>query len=307
MSYDILVYGPLFCDVIFTDLPEMPALGREVFAGDLTIAIGGSAIVAGWLHKLGARVGLIAELGSDPLSQVARRLLDELGLDRTLIREHPDPLPQVTVALSFPQDRAFITRFKRPESPPDLAAMLRGKPAKHLHVCSFLAALETPDICQIAHAAGLTVSMDPGWDEVALRDPQLAALIAELDLFFPNRSELCHISQVTDVERAAAKVGATMHDGMIVVKQGAEGAIAYASDGQVRARVSALPVTPVDTTGAGDAFDAGFLYAYVNNLPLATCMRYGAVCGGLATTVAGGTGAIPTAEEVQQWLSKLPS
>lgn len=307
MSYDILVYGPLFCDLIFTDMPRMPALGTEVFAGDLTIAIGGSAIVAAWLHKLGARDGLVAELGSDPLSQVARRLLDELGLDQTLIREHPYPLPQVTVALSFPQDRAFITRFKRPKSPPDLAAILHRNSAKHLHVCGFLAALETPDICQIAHAAGLTVSMDSGWDEEALRDPQLAAVISELDLFLPNRRELCYIGQVTDLEQAAARVAATMRDGMIVVKRGPEGAVAYDSNGEVRAQVSALPVTPVDTTGAGDAFDAGFLYAYVNGLSLTTCMQYGAVCGGLATTFPGGAGAIPTAREVQRWLAKLPS
>jgi sugar/nucleoside kinase (ribokinase family) len=68
-----------------------------------------------------------------------------------------------------------------------------------------------------------------------------------------------------------------------------------------------LPVTPIDTTGAGDAFDAGFVYAFVNGLPLETCMRYGAVCGGLATTAQGGTGGLPTLTEVEAWLSKLPS
>jgi sugar/nucleoside kinase (ribokinase family) len=74
VSYDVLVYGPLFCDLIFTGLPAMPTLGTETFAGDFTIAIGGSAIVAAALHRLGAKVGLIAELGSDPLSLIARNL-----------------------------------------------------------------------------------------------------------------------------------------------------------------------------------------------------------------------------------------
>ena len=118
MTYDVLVYGPLFCDLIFTGLPGLPVLGTELFADDFTLTVGGSAIVAAGLHRLGARVGLIAELGTDYLSRVMREILDDLGLDRSLIREHGHPLPQVTVALSFPQDRAFVTRFRRPQTAP---------------------------------------------------------------------------------------------------------------------------------------------------------------------------------------------
>lgn len=306
MIYDVLVYGPLFCDLIFTEMPGMPVLGTELFAGQFDLTIGGSAIVAAGLHRLGAKVGLIAELGNDPLSQLMRQILDELGLDRSLIREHPYPLPQVTVALSFPHERAFITRLQRPETPPDLAALVRAFPARHLHVSSFLAALETPDAARIAHAAGLTVSMDPGWDEQSLRDPRLGAMIAEVDLFLPNRLELCHIAQTQQVEQAAAKISAAMQGGLIALKLGAEGAVVYSQAGQEQARTPALSVTPVDTTGAGDAFDAGFLYAFVNALPLETCLRYGAVCGALATTRPGGVAACPTHQEVQHWLSRLP-
>jgi sugar/nucleoside kinase (ribokinase family) len=305
MKYDILVYGPLFCDLIFTDLPAMPALGREIFAGGFTIAIGGSAIVAAALHRLGAQVGLIAELGSDPLSQIARTLLDDLGLDRRLIREHDRPLPQVTVALSLPADRAFITRFERPAAPPDLAAILRDNPARHLHVSSFLAVQETPEAASIARAAGMTVSMDPGWDETALRDPRVRAMIRDLDIFLPSRAELCWIAGTDDVESALTSVSRAMTSGLVVMKDGRNGAIAVGSD--VRQRVGALPVVPVDTTGAGDAFDAGFLYAFVRGQPLTTCLQYGSVCGALATTAVGGATAVPTLKEVDAWLSKLPS
>ena len=168
MQYDILVYGPTFCDIIFTDLPGIPTLGTEVFAGDLNVAVGGSAIVAAGLHRLGLRVGLIADLGTDPFSQIVRNLLDDLGLQQRLIREHPHPLPRTTVALSFPSDRAFVTRFQAPDSPIDLGKTLGNHPARHLHICSFLAALETPAAADLAHANGMTVSMDPGWDERAL-------------------------------------------------------------------------------------------------------------------------------------------
>ena len=304
--YDILVYGPIFCDLIFTDMPGMPVLGAELFAGDFTVTVGGSAIVAAALHKLGARVGLIADLGSDPLSQVACHILDDLGLDRTLIRDHPHPLPHVTVALSFPHDRAFITRFQRPAAPPDLAAILQAHPARHLHVCSFLAALETPNAARLAQAAGMTVSMDPGWDEAALRDPRLLAMIADLDLFMPNESELCHIAGDADVAQAAARVLGMMRGGTLVVKQGATGATALAAN-QAPVYAPALPVTPVDTTGAGDAFDAGFLSQSIQGSSLADCMHFGAICGGLSTTAPGGIDALPTLTEVEQWLAKSPS
>lgn len=306
MTYDVLVYGPIFCDLIFTDIPKLPALGEEIFAGDFVLTIGGSAIVATGLHRLGASVGLIADVGNDPLSVVARGILENLGLDCTLIRQHNHPLPQVTVALSFPRDRAFVTCFRQPQDVVDLAALLRAHAAKHLHVCSLLTALQTPNVCQMAHAAGLTISFDPGWDADALHDARLSEIIADVDLFMPNEKELCHLARVDDVETAVARTLAMMRRGKIILKQGAAGATAYAKN-SAPVRVPALPITPVDTTGAGDAFDAGFLRELVRGATLEECMRMGVVCGGLATTARGGIRALPTVTEANAWLAKLPS
>lgn len=305
MKYDVLVYGPLFCDLIFTDLPEMPRLGTEIFAGNFTVAVGGSAIVAAGLQRLGAKVGLIADLGNDAMSGLVRTLLDELNVDRTLIREHPYALPQVTAALSFPRDRAFVTRFQKPDTPVDLEALLREHPAKHLHIGSFLAALDIPDAPQIAHAAGLTVSFDPGWDEAALRDPIVHNMLPHLDVFLPSRSELCYMMETDSAEEAQSIAAAKMPQGLIVMKNSKDGALARSS--AQSEQVSALKVTPVDTTGAGDSFDAGFLFRYTAGDTLMNCLRYGAICGALSTTKAGGATAAPTHEEVQEWLSKLQS
>jgi sugar/nucleoside kinase (ribokinase family) len=305
MSYDVIVYGPLFCDLIFTGLPGMPQLGTEIFSEDFTITIGGTAIVAAGLRRLGANVGFVADLGNDLVSRAMGQMLDDMDIDRTLVRQHPHPLPQVTVVLSFPQDRSFVTRFERPEATVDLRVLLAQHSAKHLHISSFLAALENPNAPRIAHEAGLTVSMDPGWDEDALRDPRLRAMIAELDVFLPSESELCHIAGTDDVEVALVQVASTMQRGQIVLKQGKRGATAYSRTH--REQVAAVPVTPVDTTGAGDSFDAGFLFRYAQDAPLTECLQYGAVCGALSTTRVGGATAAPTNQEVQQWLSKLQS
>lgn len=300
MSYDVLVYGPLFCDLIFTDLPDMPQLGTEIFAGNFTLTVGGSAIVAAGLQKLGARVGLIADIGNDPISRLVVSLLDDLDIDRRLIREHPHPLTQLTVALSFPQDRAFITRFEKPEQKVDLAAILRDYPARHLHLCGFLSVFESPDAFRSAHDVGTTISMDPGWDEAALRDPRLHHMMAELDYFMPSRSELCFMMQETNYERALEKARSQMKHGSIIMKNGVEGAIAYSNT--IREFAPPLAVNPIDTTGAGDAFDAGFLYGVTQDCTIADCLKYGAICGALTTTVIGGAVGTPTLEEVQKWL-----
>lgn len=301
--YDVLVYGPLFSDFIFTDLPSMPELGTEIYAGDFTMTVGGSAIVAAGLHRLGAKVGLIADLGNDPLSRLTLQLIEEIGFDTSLIRQHPHPLTQLTVALSFSHDRSFVTRFERPKHPPDLAEILKANPTKHIHVCSFLAVFDTPDACEIAHASGATISMDPGWDEQALHDVRVHDMLADLDFFLPSRSELCHMMKESDMEKALDKVVNQMSTGQVVMKNGADGAIVRGKNSS--GRVPALPVTPIDTTGAGDAFDAGFLYALTQNYLIQDCMRYGSICGSLTTTVIGGATGTPTLEDVQKWLPKL--
>lgn len=300
MTYDVLVYGPLFCDLIFTDLDQMPVLGTEIFARNFTMTVGGSAIVAAGLQKLGAKVGLIADLGNDPLSRVVSQILDDMSIDRTLIRQHPRPLTQLTVALSFPEDRAFVTRFEKPDKPADLAEILREHPAKHVHISSFLAVYDVPDACQIAHEAGVTISMDPGWDEDALRDPRLHRMLSELDYFMPGRGELCFMMDEADTDKALHKALSQMTHGSIIMKNGAEGAIARGPD--LDEVVPALKVNPVDTTGAGDSFDAGFLYALTQGYSIQDCLRYGAVCGALTTMVVGGATGTPTLEEVKQWL-----
>ena len=306
MSYDVHIYGPVFCDIIFTGLTEMPTLGRETFAQELTVAAGGSAIVAAGLHRLGAKVGLIADLGNDPLSTLTLNHLEELGLDLSLIQRHPYPLARVSVALSYPHDRAFITRFQQSGVHPNLSAILAQYPARHVHICSILGALDIPEICQTVHAAGATISMDPGWDDQLLHDTRLSALVADLDFFLPSQVEISEMAPSKDLDHSAWQVLSQMKHGAVIVKMGAEGASAYLPDADRPVHVAAIPVKAVDTTGAGDAFDAGFLYAYLNNLPVETCLRYGVICGGLATTAQGGTSAIPNKEELGQWLSRSP-
>lgn len=304
--YDVLVCGPIFCDLIFSGIPSLPRLGEELYARDFKIDIGGSAIVAHGLHRLGAKVGLVADLGNDPLSNVMWGILETKGMDTSLIQRHSSPLPQVTAALSFPEDRAFVTCFHKPGIRRDLQAIIEKNRSKHLHICSFLSAFDHPDAVQVAHSFGASVSLDPGWDADALQDPRLSSMAVGLDIFLPSKIEICQMEGESDPHLAAKMLHSKMKGGSLVIKDGEHGAWGYHGSSLDAISVSAIPVESVDTTGAGDAFAAGFLFGFIQGKPFETCMLYGTVCGGLTTTQPGGTAGFPTREEMETWLSRLP-
>jgi len=283
----------------------MPCLGEELYASDLKFELGGSAIVAAGLKKLGLKVGLLADLGNDPFSQLLWSMLEQLGLERSLIRRFEIPLKQVTVALSFPKDRAFITCFQHPDKPPDIQSILNEFPTKHIHICGFKPALDSPQLTQVAHNLGTSVSFDPGWDQTILRDPKLRNSIRDVDLFMPSKVELCHITSEPDLNQAAFQLLDEMLNGTLIVKDGINGSCGFIKKNNQKIHVPAIPVKTIETTGAGDSFDAGFLFAYLQGESIERCMQYGVICGGLSTTEIGGIAGFPTLTEVNKWLSRL--
>jgi sugar/nucleoside kinase (ribokinase family) len=122
------------------------------------------------------------------------------------------------------------------------------------------------------------------------------ATLEETDLFFPNEVELTAITRRGQVAEALRQLenGRTR----VVAKLGAQGCMTL--EGGQPLAVPAFPVNPVDTTGAGDSFDAGYLHAWLRGLPLLESMRWGAACGSLSTRGLGGTGRQADAAEAER-------
>ncbi|MGQ9568330.1 MAG: carbohydrate kinase family protein [Anaerolineae bacterium] len=174
--------------------------------------------------------------------------------------------------------------------------------ARHLHVGSFFLQTGIREGLQAlfpkAKEEGLTVSLDPGWDPEDTWDGGLSRLLGDVDIFLPNENEALSIARRTKVEDALALLAC--HVPMVVVKLGAEGAIARA--GQQVERVGTFAVEVVDTIGAGDSFDAGFLYGYLNKMSLFESLRIGCACGALSTTKVGGVAGQPDLKQVEALL-----
>ncbi len=279
----VLCVGRVYCDLIFSGAPRLPSMGTEVYAEGLELHAGGGAfITAAHLAALGRRSGLAACLPGAPFADAVRGDIRAAGIDTSLCALAPSGVdPQVTVVIAGQGDRAFLTRRTGPALPPlDIGDLIRSG-AGHLHIGELATLAEHPGIVAAARTAGMTISLDCGWDET-LDGSDLARLIAAVDIFLPNRSEAEHLSAAGLPERPAP---------LTVVKCGADGARALWADGSASAPAQAA--VPVDTTGAGDAFNAGFLDAWLSGSPVPICLAAGNAAGARAIERCGGFSPLP--------------
>lgn len=291
----IVLGGRIFCDIIFAGLPSLPRLGEEIYAERLTVNIGGAANTAIALRRLELNPRLLADLGTDFFSTFILATMEREDLDRSLIQMRDRPAAAVTVALPLDGERAFVSYVERDELPVYNVALLRDSGARFLHVCGIGIARRQVEFVQAARALGIRVSLDCSCEHIDLVDPTTRAILAAVDIILPNIAEAMAMTGARNIYMATKQLGTYVP--MVVVKMGADGALAYSHGHWVDA--PALPVEPLDTTGAGDCFAAGFILGQINNCSLETCLRYGNVAGGLSTLGCGATRA-PTLAELQQ-------
>lgn len=304
LSYDIVVLGDYFYDLIYSGLTEFPELGREILSKDVTTTGGAMYITAVSLQRLGANVGWPAYFGNDYYSQSVYGFALCENLDLSLARHVDRPYRRVTTALPLNGERAFVT-YVDPEADDLHDYWLRSLQScafKHLHVGGMDRFDELKPLLQYAREQGATISADCQ-DGPHLQDPCLCReRLSQLDIFMPNAREARIIAETDTVEDALRTLSPLVK--IIVIKDGANGA--WVAQGDTVLHVPAVTAGEVvDTTGAGDCFNAGFLYGYVSERqPLEVCVQYGAICGGLSVTGVGGATAAPTRAELDTWLAK---
>lgn len=282
----VVCLGRIYCDIIFTGLHEMPVLGQERFAQDVTIAAGGGAyITAAHLASLGRPAALLTRLGTDPLSRGLDAELEASGIDLSCIERSDDAGPQPTVALVKDGERAFVSRRAGGSRPSTLEQALSAHDVAHLHIAEFATLKDNPDVIALARRSGLTVSLDPSWDDRLIRqDAEFFELCSGVDVFLPNVEE----GKALTGESSAAAILRSLRERfpLVVLKRGEHGAMASCNESCVSAE--AIPVDVVDTTGAGDAFNAGFLHSWLRTSDLEASLAAGIKSGALSVQSAGG-------------------
>ena len=274
---DVFLTGTVFMDMIFTGLPGLPPPGTELYSAGMGSAPGGAANMAVAMSRLGLRVGLAAAFGDDMFGQYLwRTLAEQEGVDLSLARRLPRWPTPVTVSMAYAADRGMVTHH-RPLPVPD--SDLVGDPPR-ARTCFVELERAIPDWALRMRADGALVVADVGWDATETWSQAVIDRLADIDIFLPNAVEAMAYTRTRTPEEAARCLAERVP--FVVVKCGAEGAIAIDGVTGERARAGGLPVTALDPTGAGDVFAAGFVFGMLAGWPLPQRLRFANLCAGLS-------------------------
>ncbi len=302
-KFDIIVVGELNIDLILNRIDGFPEMGKEILADKMTLTLGSSsAICASNMSSLGLKVAFIGKLGNDIFGKFILKDLEEKGVDTSLIIVDEKLKTGATIALSYGEDRAMIThQGAMSHLGMDDIDEARLKLADHLHFSSyffqpgFKNSLDS--LFKKAKSAGLTTSLDVQWDPSEKWDLDLGKVLPFVDVFIPNEIELQKLTGQTDLDSAIFSV--QNKSKYTVVKCGNKGSILCYNNKKIK-KESFLNNNVVDTIGAGDSFNAGYISKFVKGRPPEECQTFGNLTGAVSTTKSGGTRAFKNLENVME-------
>ncbi|MBS7634281.1 sugar kinase [Candidatus Bathyarchaeota archaeon] len=285
-----LVVGDLNVDIIASGMSLFPELGREILCSDIRTVLGGSAsIFACRLAQLGSKVDILGKVGNDEYGRTVLNALKSngVGIDKVIVKD--DLRTGVTISLTYPENKALITfmgsigALEKSDVKPEVF-----KGYGHLHISSiYLQPKLLNSLSEIfaeAKEQGLVTSLDPQCDPQGKYE-KIWEILEYTDIFLPNGDEAMDITGTTNVSSALKKLGLKVK--AVVIKCGCEGAVGMAN-GEI-VNVKAFKIKPIDTTGAGDSFDAGFIYYFVHkNKSLRDSIIFANAVGALACLRIGG-------------------
>jgi sugar/nucleoside kinase (ribokinase family) len=288
---DLVCVGESFEDLIFAGLGRVPRLGEELRTASFLRTFGGGATITA---VAAARLGVATRIVSGLSDGAAARLRAE-GVQVANLRKRGED-HAITVALSTPNDRAFVTfdGVNAVLGPRFVSAL--GKVSGRIVHCP-LCPRDIPPLIRAFRALrerGVLVSIDFGYDVDLAKDRALRQLIGEVDFLLINEDEARLYSRRNSLARAQAFFKENARN--TVIKLGPRGSCWISRKGTVEEE--AQKVLAVDTTGAGDAFNAGFMAGLLSGLSPRRALRLGNTVGARSTLAVGGLDSLPRLEEL---------
>ncbi len=256
------------------------------------VRMGGSAtIFACQAAKLGLRTAVVGAVGHDKMGELVRETLELAGVDTSRLLESERYATGTSIILTRAEGRTILTSpgVIRDLEPADVAWDV-VESARHVHLASYflferLRSAIPASIGRVKDAGG-AVSLDPNWDPSERWDSDIGEVLPSVDIIFANEAEVEAISRSSDLAVAMTALAAMTPT--VVVKRGAEGAVAISGSTTISSPALSIGEDFVDPVGAGDSFDAGYVYASLQGMGIESRLRSGVVCGSLSTRAAGG-------------------
>jgi sugar/nucleoside kinase (ribokinase family) len=302
-SFDVTIAGEINLDLILYGLAKEIPVEREILATGFEVTLGSSsAILAHNLSTLGIATGFITLIGQDELGRIALNRLAESGVDLSKVRTSSRTNTGTTILLHHGDQRRILTypgtMFEMSKADLDVEYL---SSARHFHLSSLFLQRglqdDLPDLFRELKSRGLTISLDTNDDPDNKWGGVLPLLLPYVDVFLPTKEELCSIARRENIESALAELSSVVP--IIAVKCGRDGAIVQS--GGKRVRLPGLSVLPVDTIGAGDSFNAGFLASWLSGYSVEESAAAGNITGAFSTQRPGGTEAFRLRAEREQF------
>ena len=307
--YDIITFGDLCIDLVMSGGDVVPEFGQvEKLVGDYLVEMGGScSIFACQAARLGMRVAILGRVGADIFGELIIDRMRQAGVDTRYVIVDPAYKTGLGIALNQGNDRAILT-YLGALNAVDLSDIPEGflASARHLHHGSYY--LHTrlrphiPAIFRQARDLGLTISLDTNWDPENQWGTEIQELLTQVDVFFPNEREALRITRADDIVEAGRRLREAGIP-ITALKCGEQGAQVLTALEQHACRLEPAPPGG-DGIGAGDSFDAGFLSAWLKELPLETCLQVGCLCGRGVASRPGGVLGQPDWGAIETQISK---
>lgn len=305
-KWDAFIYGDVNIDLVIPGVDHLPLPGQEdVVATMNTYVGGGAALFTLGLGKLGLNPVFQGTVGKDCYGDFILKEFEKSNIDTSLLEISDVEKTGISISFTNEKDRSFLTyRGTNAELDVEKVNLAQLQNAKHIHVTGYEGSRNHQKYCsllqKVKETKNTTVSFDVGWDDSGEWYEGIVELFPYIDVLFMNETEAIHYGRkktAEDAAKAFAESGAA-----VVIKLGAKGSLAYQAENQYQARP--YRVKAVDTTGAGDSFNAGFIYGFLKQKNMQDCLRYANGCGALSVTQLGGNTGFPTEKELLQFIEE---
>jgi sugar/nucleoside kinase (ribokinase family) len=304
---EVLCAGIIVADHVSSPISHLPAAGELVMADRLILTIGGCAANAAVdLSKMGVRASVVGRVGSDIFGRVVTDMLREQGVDISAVAVSRGLDTSQTLIVNVAgQDRRFIHTFgANAEFSASDILLERVQRCRVLYLGGYLL---MPNVRQDELAAVFAAARKAGAKtvlDVAVPEPgeylsRLERLLPDVDVFLPNEHEAGQITGERD-PLSQAELFRRLGAGTVVITRGGDGAVLV--NDKVRLRSGVYPVSFVDGSGGGDAFDAGYIWGLLNNAVAEDCLRVASALGASCVRAIGTTPGVFTRMECEEFL-----
>lgn len=285
--------GTVFFDLVFSDLSGPPRPGTEVRTSSLNISPGGIANIAVAFARLGLKVSLCSSFSSDAFGQYLVSTLSNEGIDLSTSQVVEDWTTPVTVSMASGADRSLVTHQQEVPGGEAVSPEVRAD--------AVVVSLESADLDWLGRMrrTGALVLADVGWDHEEQWSGEHLERLSHVDVFLPNTAEALAYTRRESVDSAARELGRLVP--LVVIKRGSSGSLAYRRSDDTLVSEEGLIVRACDSTGAGDVFDAGFLYAILAGWRLEHCLRFANLCAAESVCLPGSALSAPCWRDLRAW------